>query len=96
MPRELLAPLALCAGFGLLVVSQTTWGYYPVALLSVGGIVISLSGALLLRVLLFSGSSDRVVAPRQLVVPGALASLFAFAVLAVTAALRWSVIDLLA
>lgn len=91
-PRELLAPLGLCALFGIVVVSQQPWGYYPIALISVSGIVLSLAGALLLPVLLFGGRSDRVTALRQLLEPGALALLLAFALLAATASLRWSVI----
>jgi len=94
-PRALLAPLGLCVLFGLLVVSQQPWGYVPIALLSVGGIVLALAGALLLPVLLVGGWSERVTAPRQLLTPGALALLFAFSVLTGTAALRWSLVGLL-
>jgi uncharacterized membrane protein len=95
-PRELLAPLVLGAAFGLLVVSQQPWGYYPIALLSVGGIVLTLSGALLLPVLVIGSWGGGVTAPRQLVAPGSLALLVALAVLAATAALRWSMIGFLA
>jgi uncharacterized membrane protein len=91
-PRELLAPLGLCALFGLVVVSQQLWAYYPVALLSVGGIVLSLASVLLLPVLLFGGWSERLSVSRQLLGPGAVALLLAFALLAVTASFRWSVI----
>ena len=94
-PRELLPPLALCAIFGLLVVSQQPWGYYPIALLSVGGIVLSLNGVLLLPVLLFGGWSDQIMTLRQLVTPGAIALLFAFAALTATASLRWSIVGFL-
>lgn len=94
-PRDLLAPLSLCGLFGLLVVSQQPWGYYPIALLSVGGIVLALTSTMLLLVLLFGGWSHRVTAPRQLLAPGAMALLFALAILAGTAALRWSVVGFL-
>lgn len=89
-PRALLAPLGLCALFGVLVVSQQPWGYYPIALLSVGGIVLALAGALLLPVLLFGGWSERISRPRQLLAPGAFALLLAFAILIGTAAVRWN------
>lgn len=91
-PRELLIPLGLCGLFGLLVVSQQPWGYYPIAVLSVGGIVVALAGALLLPMLLIGGWSDRITTPRQILAPGALALLLAFAVLASLAALRWSMV----
>ncbi len=94
-PHELLAPLGLCALFGLLVVSQQPWGYYPIALLSVGGIVLAVAGSLLLPVLLIGGWCNRVSVPRLLVGPGALALLLAFALLAATASFRWSAIGLL-
>lgn len=94
-PHELLAPLGLCALFGLLVVSQQPWGYEPIALLSVGGIVLTVAGSLLLPVLLIGGWSNRVSAPRLLVGPGTLALLLAFALLATTASFRWNAIGIL-
>ncbi|HMQ29069.1 MAG TPA: DUF2085 domain-containing protein [Chloroflexaceae bacterium] len=94
-PHELLAPLGLCALFGLLVVSQQPWGYEPIALLSVGGVVLTVAGSLLLPVLLIGGWSNRVSAPRLLVGPGTLALLLAFALLAATASFRWNTIGIL-
>lgn len=93
-PHELLAPLGLCALFGVLVVSQQPWSYYPIALLSVGGIVLTVAGSLLLPVLLIGGWSNRVSAPRLLVGPGTLALLLAFALLAATASFRWSIVGI--
>lgn len=95
-PPDLLAPLGLCALFGLLVVSQQSWSYYPVAVLSVGGLVVALAGALALPVIAIGGLGERIATPRQLVTPGALALLLAFAFLAVLAAFRWSIIGPLA
>jgi hypothetical protein len=94
-PHELLAPLGLCALFGLLVVSQQPWGYEPIALLSVGGVVLTVAGSLLLPVLLIGGWSNQVSTPRLLVGPGTLALLLAFALLAATASFRWNTIGIL-
>lgn len=92
---ELRVPLGLCALLGLLVVSQQPWGYYPIAALSVGGIILSLAATLLLPTLRIGGYIHRVTAPRQLLAPGALSLLLAFAALAVLAALRWGTFGIL-
>lgn len=91
-PRDLLPPLGLCALFGLLVVSQQPWAYYPVAVLSVGGLALALAGALILPIIVISGRGERITAPYQLIVPGAVALLLALAILATLAVMRWSMI----
>ena len=48
-----------------------------------------------LPVLLFGGWSDQIMTLRQLVTPGAIALLFAFAALTATASLRWSIVGFL-
>ena len=90
-PWELLAPLAINAVFAVVVMSERAAFFYPIALVGVGGVVALLTGVALLVVLLLSGLEGRVTRPRQLVGPGALALLVAFAVLAGMAALRRSV-----
>ena len=89
-PWELLLPLSVSAGFAALVVREQALLYYPIALASVGGVVLSSAMAALLIVLHISGMSGRVARVRQLVAPGALALLLAVAVLAVAATVRWS------
>ena len=88
-PWELAAPLAINAGFAALVLDGRAVFYYPIALISVGGIVGVLAITALLVIVASSGLAGRVTHVRQVVVPGALALLIAFAVLAVTATARW-------
>ena len=90
-PWELLLPLAVNAGFAALVMSERAAFYYPIALISVGGVVIVLAITALLAVLAISGTAGRMANLRQVAAPGGLALLIAFAVLAATAAARWSV-----
>lgn len=89
-PGELLGPLALCTLFGLLVTREQAWGYYPVALLSVGGLLLLLVGVALLSIVRIGRLRGRIATARQLLAPTALALLIAFAVLAGSALLRWS------
>lgn len=70
--------------------------YYPVALLSVGGVVLVVAVAMLLVVLSVTGLDGRIVRARQLATPSVLALVVALLFLAGTAALRWSMIGLLA
>ena len=90
-PWELLLPLALNAGFAALVMTERAAFYYPIAFLSVGGVVATMTIAALLAVLSLSGMDGRVTRPRQVLAPASVALLIAFAVLAATAAARWSV-----
>jgi uncharacterized membrane protein len=89
-PWELLLSITVCASFGALVMSEQAAFYYPIALLSVGGVVVVLTIVALLIVLRMSGLDGRVTRVRQLGTPGALALLVAFTVLGATAAIRWS------
>lgn len=89
-PWELLLPLAANAGFAAMVLREDARFYYPIALLSVGGVVLSMALVALLVVLGISGMDGRVTRARQLMAPGALSLLLAFAVLGVTSAIRWS------
>lgn len=91
-PIDLLVPLSLSALFGLLVIAQQAWGYALIALLSVGGILMTVTGALFLIVMLMSGLSRRNLSPRELIVPTSVAFLLALGVFAGTAALRWNFI----
>jgi uncharacterized membrane protein len=90
-PWELLAPLALCALFAALVISEAAWVYYPVALLSVGGVIAVLTLTALVALLQMRGQSGRITNMRQVLVPGSLAFLLAMAFLIGSALLRWSV-----
>lgn len=90
-PWELLLPIAACGGFAILVMSEQAAFYYPIALLSVGGVIVVLAMVALLVVLGMSGLDGRVTRMRQILAPGALALLIAFTVLGLTAAIRWSV-----
>lgn len=87
--RDLLGPLALCALFGLLVVREQNWGYYPIALLSISGLLLLLAGVALLLIVRVGRLRGRITTTRQLIAPTALALLIAFAVLAGSALLRW-------
>lgn len=95
-PWELLLPLAVNAVFGALIISGLSWLYYPLALLGVGGIVMSLAGVLLLPIVTLSNIDGRITQPRQLVAPASLALMLTFVALAGIAALRWSTVGALA
>ena len=88
---ELVLPLALNAGFAALVMTERAAFYYPIALLSVGGVLATMTIAALLAVLSISGMDGRVTRPRQVLAPASVALLITFAVLAATAAARWTV-----
>ncbi len=62
-----IAPAVILVGFAGLVVSGRVELYYAAALLSVGGVVTLISGALLLVVLFVSGLAGRVVRPTDLI-----------------------------
>ncbi len=82
--------IAANVAFAAVVVWGQSWLYYPLAVINIGGIVIMLASVALLIVAMASEIDGRVVRLRQLIAPGALALLLAFAVLVGTAALRWS------
>jgi uncharacterized membrane protein len=86
-PVVLLVVLAL---FYWAVVQEHPLGYYPLALLGVVGVVAVLAATVLLFILSRRGFAGR-TRPRQLLAPGALALLVAFAFIASAAALRLSV-----
>lgn len=88
--HDLLAPLALCAAFAALVLQERAILYYPIAFVSVGGIVTALTAVALLVVLGIRGQPVSPERPRLLWAPLSLALLLAFATLGLTAALRWS------
>ena len=88
---ELALPLLLNVLFAAMVMREQAVFYYPIALISVGGLVGVLAIVALLVVLAITGLDGRVTRLRQIVAPGALALLVAFAVLAGTAALRWTI-----
>ncbi len=83
--------VAANGAFGAVVVFGQPWLYYPLAVINVGGIVIMLASVALMIVAIASEIDGRIVQPRQLVAPGSLALLLAFAVLVGSALLRWSV-----
>lgn len=89
-PWELSVPLAFNAGFAALVVDGRAAFFYPVAVISVAGVVALLAGVALLPLLVLTGLEGRVMRARQIFGPSALALLLAFAVLALTATLRWT------
>jgi uncharacterized membrane protein len=88
---ELAAPLLLCGLFAALVISEAAWVYYPVALISVGGVVVVLTLAALVALLQLRGQSGRITRMRQVLAPGSLAFLLAMAFLVGSALVRWSV-----
>jgi uncharacterized membrane protein len=90
-PWELLAPLALCVLFAALVISEPAWVYAPVALISVGGVIVVLTLAALVALLQLTGQSGPITRMRQMLVPGSLAFLLAVAFLVGSALVRWSV-----
>jgi uncharacterized membrane protein len=83
--------IAANVAFAAAVVSGHPWLYYPLAVINIGGIVIILASVALMIVAIASEINGRVVLLRQLVVPGSLALLLAFAVLVGAASLRWSI-----
>lgn len=95
-PWELLLPIAVNAVFGALIMSGLSWLYYPLALLGVGGIVVSLAGVLLLPIVTLSEVDGRITQLRQLVAPASLALILTFAALAGIAVVRWSTVGALA
>lgn len=88
-PWELIVPLAINAIFAALVLDGRAVFYYPIALVSVAGIVGMLTITALLVILAISGLDGHVTHIRQVAAPGALALLVAFAILAATATARW-------
>lgn len=89
---ELAVPFAVNAVFAALVMSEHAALYYPIALVSVAGIAGVLAIVALLVILAIGGLDGRVTHLRQVVAPLSLALLIAFAVLAGTATLRWTLI----
>ena len=87
---ELLAVLGVHTGFVMVVVSEAPWIYYPVALLSAGGVVVLITGVALLALFPVFGLQGRTLQRRQLLAPAATALLLALVVVAGTAGLRWS------
>lgn len=90
-PWEVLLPLGANAGFAAMVMREQAIFYYPIAFISVGGVVLALALVTLLVVLGMSEPDGRISSARQLVAPSALSLLIAFAVLGLSAAIRWSV-----
>jgi uncharacterized membrane protein len=90
-PWELVALLAVLAIFYWTVAREHPLGYYPIALFGAVGVIAVLAGTVLLFILSLGRLAGRVTRARQLLAPGALALLFAFAFIASAAALRWSV-----
>lgn len=88
---ELVVPFVLAAGFAALIVNGGAVFYYPVALLSVIGVVVVLAGVAVIPIVMLGGLEGRVTQLRQMVGPGALAVLVAFGMLAFMALLRWTV-----
>lgn len=86
--RDLALLLAASGVFGLAMVSGQSWLYYPLAVLGVSGIVVSLTVVLLLPIVTVTDIAGRVTHVRQLVAPGALALLLTFGVVAGLALLR--------
>lgn len=91
-PWELALPIAVNTVFGVLIMREIPWLYYPLALLGVGGIVTSLAGAVLLAIVTLSNLDRRISHVRQLVAPASLALILTFVTLASIAALRWSTV----
>jgi uncharacterized membrane protein len=95
-PRALLVVLVLQGVFAMLVIGEQSAWYYPLAAIGVGGAVAMLGGAALLVILALSKRHGRVTGVQLLCGPGALALLIAFALLAATATIRWSVLTAVA
>lgn len=92
-PWELIVPVGLSALFAALVMSGHPLSYYPVALISIAGVVGLATSAALLLVLPVGGLDGRVTRWRQLLAPGGVALLLALGVLAGAAAVRWTLLD---
>ncbi|HSH83502.1 MAG TPA: DUF2085 domain-containing protein, partial [Herpetosiphonaceae bacterium] len=91
-PWELAAPLALNAAYAALVLDGRAWFYFPVAFLSVAGIITVVASGVLLVILVIGELEARITRPSQIVAPAALAFLVAFAIFAATATLRWTLV----
>jgi hypothetical protein len=86
--RELVLPLALGFLFILLVMQEYAVLYYPIALVSVIGVVAVLTIAAFLVILLSSRRVGQITRLHQIIEPGALAVLVACGILSGTALLR--------
>ncbi len=91
-PWELAAPLALNAAYAALVLDGRAWFYFPVAFISVAGIITVVASGVLLVILVIGELEARITRPSQMVAPAALAFLVAFAIFAATATLRWTLV----
>ena len=89
-PWELAVLLALNASFAALVLDGRAAFYYPVALISVAGVVAVLASVTFMGIVAMGGLTGQMTRLRHLLIPGALAVLITFAVLAMTAAARWT------
>jgi len=89
-PWELLVPLVLSSIFGLIVLSGAPRFYYPVALLSTGGVVWILGSVMLVTVLIFTDSDDVGTPWRRRIAPWSVALLLALTILGSVAMGRWT------
>ncbi len=87
-PAQLLIPLIVGGLFALLVLAQHPLVYYPIALISVGGVVALLAGVALLGTLMVWEFDGRVRHLQQMVAPTSLALLLVFAALGAMAFVR--------
>ncbi len=86
--EELLFPLGVGALFALIVTAEFGWFYYPIALISVIGVVTVVAKVALLIILSSTAQAGPIARPHQLITTGSLAVLVAFGVLAGTALMR--------
>ncbi len=87
-PAQLLVPLIVGGLFALLVLAQHPLFYYPIALISLGGVIALLAGVALLGTLMVWELDSRVHHLHQVVVPTSLALLLVFAALGAMAVVR--------
>ncbi|MDP9383381.1 MAG: DUF2085 domain-containing protein [Chloroflexota bacterium] len=92
-PWELIVAAGVSALFAAFVVSEHPLSYYPVAVISVAGVVGVATSVALLLVVLVGGLDGRVTSWRQLVAPGGVALLLALGLLAGAATVRWTSLD---
>jgi uncharacterized membrane protein len=89
-PWELAAAFVLNVSFAALVLDGRAAFYYPVALISIAGVVTVLASVVFMAIVAIGGLTGQMTRLRHLLIPGALAMLITFAVLATTAAARWT------
>jgi uncharacterized membrane protein len=88
-PAALNLPLAANWAFAAVVMQEPAWAYYPIAALSMGGVVSVLAGVALLCIVGIRRQDGKLTSWQQLIVPGMLSLLASFVFIGVSAVIRY-------